>query len=281
MSFRAFVVGADYHLQFARADAERIADALEKLGYVLPEPRLPPPDENSDSISVRLKKFAADSKPDDTMLFYFAGHGVIENGILYLVLDGYIPGRAMGTCLMMNTVSGIFQGSTASSKLIILDCCHAGKSFSLADFHADNYAILTASESFEKALEFKDRQAGFLSWHLCNAFAEESDLKTLWNDPYKKGLAAAVSTLAWLHGHFRPNFHLSKKALLQLAIHRNPEYPQPASADWGFPLACYLHTYRNLTNKREDAENFVGFVKDEFADKIVQEGSLSCHHAET
>jgi uncharacterized caspase-like protein len=121
-----------------------------------------------------LKKFAADSRPNNTLLFYFAGHGVIENGILYLVLDSYVPSRAMETCLMMNTVSDFFQGSNASSKLIVLDCCHAGKSFSHADFNfSDNYTILTASQSFEKALELKDHKAGFLSYHLHKALTDD------------------------------------------------------------------------------------------------------------
>ncbi len=176
MSFRAFVVGADYHLQFARADAEQIAAALENLGYELPDPRIPPPEEDKKSVLERLEQFATACGPEDTLLFYFAGHGVIEEGLLFLVLEKYAPEKALETCLMWQHLSGIFQISRAGTKLMILDCCHAGKSFSHADFNfSDSYAILTASESFERAFEFKSGKAGFLSGHLHKALTDDRE----------------------------------------------------------------------------------------------------------
>ncbi|WP_417911272.1 caspase family protein [Candidatus Electronema sp. PJ] len=173
MSFRAFVVGADYHLQFARADAERIADALATLGYELPEPRIPPPEECSDSIIARLKKFATDSRPDDTLLFYFAGHGIPRED-LYLVLPLDDPDRnPIQTCLSMIEISNVFKRSAAATKIIILDCCHAGKAFNMTDFvFSDNCLVVTASDFFERAVEFKDRKAGFLSYNLRKAMTE-------------------------------------------------------------------------------------------------------------
>ena len=176
MSFRAFVVGADYDLKFARSDAERIANALENLGYELPNPRLPPPEEDKKFILERLEQFADACGPEDTLLFYFSGHGVIEHGLLFLVLEKYIPNKALETCLMMQHLSGIFQSSRAGTKLMILDCCHAGKSFPHADFNfSDSYAILTASESFERAFEFKSGKAGFLSGHLHKALTDDRE----------------------------------------------------------------------------------------------------------
>ncbi len=179
MSFRAFVVGADYHLQFARADAERIADALEKLGYELPKPRIPPPEEDSNSISARLRKFITDSRPEDTLLFYFAGHGIPSpQRELYLALDGYDPARhPLQTCLSIADISSAFKNTDIETKLIILDCCRAGKSFSVAEFTSqDNHAVVAAAEVSEQALEFKELQAGFFSYHLHNALTEDLGL---------------------------------------------------------------------------------------------------------
>ncbi len=51
----------------------------------------------------------------------------------------------------------------------------------------------------------------------------QSDLDKLWQDDYKKGLAAAVSTLAFLHVKFRP--YLSKKALRKLTERHNKGKP--------------------------------------------------------
>jgi hypothetical protein len=78
------------------------------------------------------------------------------------------------TCLTANELSTVFQASAADNKLMILDCCHAGAAFYLADFiFSENYLALTASESFEKALELHDCQAGFLSHHLHNALTKD------------------------------------------------------------------------------------------------------------
>ncbi|XOF33329.1 MAG: caspase family protein [Candidatus Electrothrix sp. YB6] len=176
MAFRAFVVGANYvDLKYAEKDAQRIADRLHELAYVLPEPRVPPLGEDKKAIRERFEKVAFDCNPEDTLLFYFAGHGLIHEGILCLVLDGYDPSaNPLQTCLNFNDISTIFQGVRAAAKLVVLDCCHAGKSFSRVDFNfSDNYTVLTASESFKKALELKDHKAGFLSHHLHNALTDD------------------------------------------------------------------------------------------------------------
>jgi pimeloyl-CoA synthetase len=176
MAYRAFVVGADYLLQFARSDAERIADALENLGYQLPDPPVPPPEEDSNLITARLRKFITDSRPEDTLLFYFAGHGIpYPQRELYLALDGYDPARhPLQTCLSIADISSAFKNTDIETKLIILDCCRAGKSFSVAEFTSqDNHAIIAAAEVSEQALEFKELQAGFFSYHLHNALTQD------------------------------------------------------------------------------------------------------------
>ena len=175
MAYRAFVVGADYHLNFAVADARRIAAALQTLGYELPDPLIPPPEEDNTAVAERFKKLATKCGPEDTLLFFFAGHGLVHNGLLYLLLQTYDPAyNPLQTCLSANDLSTAFQASDAGRKLMILDCCHAGEAFRLADFNfLSDYLVLTASQSFEKALEFKDRKAGFLSYHLHNALTKD------------------------------------------------------------------------------------------------------------
>ncbi|MCI5143295.1 MAG: hypothetical protein D3909_16530, partial [Candidatus Electrothrix sp. ATG1] len=75
----------------------------------------------------------------------------------------------------------------------------------------------------------------------------------------------------YLHTYRNP---ANKHTLLKLAACRNPEYPPAPSADWGIPLKYYLHTYRNPANKQGDAEEYVGFIKDDFAEKLSEADSL-------
>lgn len=175
MAYKAFVVGANYGLKYAVDDAQRIANAFRALGYELPDPLIPPPEEDNHSIIARFKYFAATCNPEDTLLFYFSGHGIIHNGILCFLLETYDSSRnPIQTSLPVNDINTAFQASDAGYKLMILDCCHAGQAFQLADFDfSDNYLVLTASEAFEKALEFKDHKAGFLSYHLHNALTTD------------------------------------------------------------------------------------------------------------
>ncbi|MCI5131828.1 MAG: hypothetical protein D3904_09945, partial [Candidatus Electrothrix sp. EH2] len=120
MAFHAFVVGANYvDLEFARTDAEGIAAALKELDYKLPDPPIPPPEEDSGSILISLKKFADTCRPGDTLLFYFAGHG-IQKSSLFLALDGYDSQHTLTTCLSISDISNAFKEVESVTKIIIL-----------------------------------------------------------------------------------------------------------------------------------------------------------------
>ncbi|XOF33330.1 MAG: hypothetical protein ACL93V_15200 [Candidatus Electrothrix sp. YB6] len=73
---------------------------------------------------------------------------------------------------------------------------------------------------------------------------------------------------------YSPYFYFTKNALRNLVAYRNPDYPLPPSTDWGIPLKYYLYAYQNPTNKREDAEEYVAFIKDDFAKKLSEADSF-------
>ncbi|GAA4918932.1 UvrB/UvrC motif-containing protein [Stackebrandtia albiflava] len=64
----------------------------------------------------------------DTLLMYFAGHGFVEpDGELYLGLTGTVAGRARHTAWPYDRLRGIMRDSPAANKLVVLDCCYAGR----------------------------------------------------------------------------------------------------------------------------------------------------------
>jgi outer membrane protein assembly factor BamB len=115
-------------LEFAESDAMRLATALGapdiEFSVVAPRGR---------SLSAILSEFqqhAAALGADDELLFYFAGHGIVRRGDFFLVLDGTELRQLPGTALPWDDVRRMIRHSDARSKVVVLDCCHAGEAIS-------------------------------------------------------------------------------------------------------------------------------------------------------
>ena len=89
----------------------------------------------------------------ETLLFYFAGHGVRDqDGALCLALPGTIDRKADArrTGLPVEQVLAVLNGAKARNRVVVLDCCFAGLAMrapSAFDLH-----LLTATGRTEKAL---------------------------------------------------------------------------------------------------------------------------------
>jgi hypothetical protein len=196
---RAFVIGANYKdLQYARSDAEAVLQSLHEQDYELPnfgpnndEPKktgrnnlqdaLPDQRHDVDTIENKLGDLAGKCGLHDLFLFYFAGHGVVLGGELYLILDSSEEGKN-NTMLSAYRILEKVQNDNncrASYKIIILDCCHSGAIFNQANFtHGVNYYIMAAAEDTEVVpeIEYDNGQGrvlkgGFMSQHIAKALA--------------------------------------------------------------------------------------------------------------
>ncbi|MFF9346959.1 hypothetical protein [Streptomyces sp. NPDC014734] len=101
----------------------------------------------------RLHSYADLAAPLDLLLFYYAGHGVCaESGRLCLALPGTVdvPKAAGRTSLPAEDVFAAMRGARARHRVVILDCCFAGRALdapSAADLH-----LLLASDRISRAL---------------------------------------------------------------------------------------------------------------------------------
>ena len=87
----------------------------------------------NDEFICALDKLSKISNDNDTILFYFSGHGVSMSTGHHLVLsDEYI--KTQDIIKRMEEIS-------AKNKIIILDCCNAG------DFHINNTAIFNINDT--------------------------------------------------------------------------------------------------------------------------------------
>ncbi|QTA78464.1 Caspase-like domain-containing protein [Desulfonema limicola] len=185
MTRRAFVVGSDgpnSDLKFARSDAEKIIKLFNKRGYIIPnenkEPFIPTKLDSNYAIIERFADFLEECDFEDTIFFYFAGHGKChENGReLHLIIDTTKYDRISSTAIKISEIINIFRTCRAKNKLIILDCCDAG--WAEEEFKTElentNCLLICASGKNENAIEFEELKGGFLSKLFVKAFENPS-----------------------------------------------------------------------------------------------------------
>lgn len=163
---KALVVGIDYyasvsHLHGCVNDAHSVKSVLERHtdGSINFDVKLLSGTGPSDPVSRPQLKDAVKelfSGDSETALFYFAGHGFVEETGGYLITSECTTGD---DGLSLNDVIILANASTAKNKVIILDSCHSGVAGTSANNKthsaelAEGITILTASTADQYANE--------------------------------------------------------------------------------------------------------------------------------
>jgi len=158
---RALIVGIDDYpscrLQCCVKDAQAVAGLLARNADGSPNfaVRL----ETSPLKKGKLREIISSffEAEDAISLFYFAGHGFLNEYGGYIVTPDYAN---YDEGISMSDILTIINDSKAIDKIVILDCCHSGNMGSKPEISHDTVVhigkgvtILTASGSHEKALE--------------------------------------------------------------------------------------------------------------------------------
>jgi hypothetical protein len=107
----------------------------------------------AETITSWVTRFAEPSIPDDTLLFYFSGHGIESDGETYLVgasaQNVPIPGetvKAKGSTglVSLRAIRAVLDAAKARTKFVILDACHSGSTKSTGG---------TMSKGFDASLD--------------------------------------------------------------------------------------------------------------------------------
>lgn len=127
------------------------------------------------------------AEPDDLLLFYFSGHGLVDGSESYLLpCDSHLA-AARHTGLAISDVREIIEGSAARSKIIILDACHSGaalgkaSSAMSAEFfqhvfaEAEGMAVLASCKQGQLSWEWHERQQSVFTYFLIEALMGKAD----------------------------------------------------------------------------------------------------------
>ncbi len=93
---------------------------------------------------------------NDTALFYFSGHGYMNEVGTYLLTPDH---RKYDEGISMQDILSLANSSASTNKIIILDCCHSGAitapafSHNISGHINEGITILTASKQNEVAME--------------------------------------------------------------------------------------------------------------------------------
>jgi uncharacterized protein YjbI with pentapeptide repeats len=133
---KALIIGiSDYdnlslpHLEFCKNDGDEMSNFLQSQGYEIPKENKLIGKINHQIMRNAIIQFFTNEniKPKDLLLFYFSGHGLIEdNGDNYLATSEADPDRPYESAIPFDELTKMANRSISNKIVMILDCCYSG-----------------------------------------------------------------------------------------------------------------------------------------------------------
>ncbi|WPJ95904.1 caspase family protein [Coraliomargarita algicola] len=198
-----------YSLNYALPDASSILETLKTANAALYDEvstyAIFDHEATADNILAQFDSIRATAKPQDTFIFYFAGHGVMsqENDLFYLVPTNVTQIYGASDTLKTNGISSfklkqLAETIQAQKQVFILDACNSGGALevftsrgasqekALAQLaRATGTHWLTASSSSQFATEFEELGHGAFTYALLaglNGAADSGDARVSINE---------------------------------------------------------------------------------------------------
>src|SRR5215216_317049 len=153
-------------LKTPAADSQALAKVLDDKTIGSFDEVTPLINQTETRIRRAISTFLTNKKPDDLVLLYFSGHGVLDDrGRLYLALKDTQYDLLKATSISSSFVADEMDSCRSKRQILILDCCHSGafgrgtkgeqKAITETTFEGSGFGrvVLTASDSTQYALE--------------------------------------------------------------------------------------------------------------------------------
>ncbi|MGI5176744.1 YqgE/AlgH family protein [Dactylosporangium sp. CA-152071] len=107
--------------------------------------------ETTRDVHAVMRRAAAEVDVSGLLLLYFAGHGVIDpdTGVLHLAVGQTMPDSAYSSAVPFDWVRRLVQGSRSAHRVVILDCCYAGRA--IPGLGADDDAALATQVEIDRS----------------------------------------------------------------------------------------------------------------------------------
>ncbi len=96
-----------------------------------------------------IQDFFANANRNHLCLLYFSGHGMEDNGRLYLAANETVPQKYY-TAIDVTWINARMNASNSRKQMVWLDCCYSGAVLKEWDFHGHG-GILTACRKYQLA----------------------------------------------------------------------------------------------------------------------------------
>lgn len=169
----ALIIGNDLYddpklaqLKTPAADSQALARILGDASIGSFDEVLPLINQSETKVRRAISQFLAGKKPDDLVLLYFSGHGVLDDrGRLYLALKDTLVSLLKATSIPSSFIADEMDSCRSKRQILVLDCCHSGafargtkgeqKAITENTFEGSGFGrvVLTASDSTQYALE--------------------------------------------------------------------------------------------------------------------------------
>jgi|KBSSwiStaDraftv2_1062776.scaffolds.fasta_scaffold04702_6 hypothetical protein len=198
---RAVLVGVNQYeddsnygeLSVCVQDVEAIQKKITGLGYADDRVRILT-DNSGRNLPTRnrviatLRSFAKVSEPNDLFLFYYSGHGDMEDGESYLVCRDGFSNSLKDTAIPVKLVEQIMRAAAARAKVIILDSCHSGAALGAkgsrkmsAEYikrvfeEAEGLAVLSSCKQDEQSYVRPEEDASAFTHYLLEGLTGKAD----------------------------------------------------------------------------------------------------------
>ncbi|NER04224.1 MAG: caspase family protein [Okeania sp. SIO3C4] len=142
-------------LQGPAQDAMRLTKVLQDQNFGKYEVKMFV-NSSSQSVNKAIEKFFAQTSRDDTVLFYYSGHGIRNrSGRLYFSTTDTNKDMLRSTAVSASFVNEVMNESRSKNQIMLLDCCYSG-SFASGLSDSRGRVVITSSSAIQSSFEIKE-----------------------------------------------------------------------------------------------------------------------------
>jgi uncharacterized caspase-like protein len=111
---------------------------------------------SSQSVNKAIEKFFTSRDRDDTVLFYYSGHGIVDaSGRLYFSTTDTNGDMLRSTAVSASFVNEVMNESRSKNQIMFLDCCFSG-AFARGLSDSRGRIVITSSSAVQYSFERKE-----------------------------------------------------------------------------------------------------------------------------